>query len=298
MKFELSADIAVIVPVHNRVSYTTRLLSELRRSDYEEASVVVVDDGSTDGTRERLVDHHPDVVVLPGSGELWWSGAANLGCRFAIQNGARILVLFNNDNARISANCVTELVRCVESYGGCAASVALEEASPQRLRHAGGSLKWPSRGILLRDAGAIYQPGPKVVECDWLPGMALAFSSALFTELDGFNEHDFPQYRGDTDFTLRARAHDKPCIVSYGCWVTNDPKQSGMNFYSPVSPKSFVSGLFSLRSNYQVRSTIKFARRYCPPRLIPIYLTLFYLRYVYATIKTWLPLGLRVSVPR
>jgi hypothetical protein len=71
-----------------------------------------------------------------------------------------------------------------------------------------------------------------------------------------------------------------------------------MNFYSPISPKSFVNGLFSLKSNYQLRSTIKFARRYCPPRLIPIYLSLFYLRYVYATIKTWLPMGLRVPVPR
>jgi len=128
--------------------------------------------------------------------------------------------------------------------------------------------------------------------------MSLAFSAELFTELDGFSEREFPQYRGDTDFTLRARQLGRSCIVSYACWVSNDPRESGLNFHSRVSPRSFVAGLFSLRSNYQLRSTFTFARRYCPPFFIPIYLTVFYLRYVYATIKTWRPRGRRVLASR
>jgi GT2 family glycosyltransferase len=298
VRFSPEAEVAVVVPVHNRVSYTLRFLSELRRSDHPEALVVVVDDGSTDGTVELLADQYPDVIVLPGSGNLWWSGAANRGCRFALEKGAKLIVLFNNDNSAISDNCVSELVRCVEVYEGCASSVALDEHAPERLRHAGGKLKWPSRGIVLKDAGELYERAPKVAECDWLPGMSLAFSSELFRALDGFNERDFPQYRGDTDFTLRARSLGKPCVVSYDCWVMNDAKQSGMSFHSRVSLKSFGTGLFSLRSNYQLRSTVKFARRYCPARLLPIYLVLFYLRYVYATMKTWLPLRLRVALSR
>lgn len=297
MNFAPSARIAIIVPVHNRLSHTTQFLSELRSSDYPEALVVVVDDGSTDRTSDYLRKHQADVVVLPGSGDLWWSGAANVGCRFAIESGAEILALFNNDNIGVSPNCVTELVRCVETFEGCASSVALEGGPSQRLRHAGGTLNWPSRGITLREAGVIYRPEARVVECDWLPGMSLAFSAELFTQLAGFDERLFPQYRGDTDFTLRARRLGKPCVVSYACWVRNDERESGLNFRSRVSLQSFVGGLFSLRSNYQLRSTIRFARRYCPRRFIPIYLTLFYLRYAYATLKTWLPLGPRLTVP-
>jgi GT2 family glycosyltransferase len=298
MRLVSNGRVAIIIPVHNRLSHTKRIVSELRRSEYPEGLIIIVDDGSSDGTSDYLAEQHPDVVVVRGSGDLWWSGAANVGCRVAIERGAEVIVLFNNDNLRLSPNCVTELVRCVETYRGCASSVALEEASPQRLRHAGGLISWPSRGIVLREAGAIYRPGPHVVECDWLPGMSLAFSSQVFAEVGGFDDRAFPQYRGDTDFTLRARALGKPCVVSYACWVTNDPTQSGMNFYSRVSLNAFVSGLFSLRSNYQLRSTFRFASRYCPPRFIPVYLTLFYLRYAYATVKTWSPLRPRVPAPR
>lgn len=295
MRFVRSAHVAIVIPVHNRLSYTDGVLAQLRGADYDEALVVVVDDGSTDGTEEHLRKEHPDVVVLPGTGALWWSGAVNLGCRFAIDQGSSLLVLFNNDNVRISANCVGELARCVDLFGGCASSVVLEEDGGRlhRIRNAGGLVTWPSRGIMLREEGAEYDPALGVVECDWLAGMSLAFSAALFTELSGFDEREFPQYRGDTDFTLRARLRGKPCVVSYDCWVSNDIHQTGLHFRSRVSLKSFVVGLFSLRSNYQLRSTMRFARRYCPPHFIPIHLTLFYMRYVYATLKTWVPASLR-----
>jgi GT2 family glycosyltransferase len=289
VKFVPAAFTAVIVPVHNRLPFTKRLLSQLRLQDFSQALVIVVDDGSTDGTADELAEEHPDVVVLRGSGSLWWSGAANVGCRFAIERGARTLLLLNNDNLRVSQNCVAELVRCVATTGGCASSVAVEEGSPPRMRHAGGILKWPTRGILLREAGVLYRERPDVVECDWLPGMALAFPTEVFVALAGFDERGFPQYRGDTDFTLRAHALGRPCVVSYACWVSNDPRESGMNFYSRVSPRSFFDGLFSLRSNYQLRSTIRFTLRYCPPLFVPVYLTMFYMRYAYATLKTWLP---------
>jgi GT2 family glycosyltransferase len=301
MNFARSARVGIIIPVHNRLSHTKNVLAELRRSEHKEAVVIVVDDGSTDGTGDWLRDNCPEVVILKGSGELWWSGAANLGCTFAVGQGCSILILFNNDNVQISRNCVSELIRCVDAFGGCASAVVLEEAGgakPHRVRNAGGSVIWPSRGITLREEGAHYQADTGIVECDWLPGMSLAFSADLFARLGGFDQRRFPQYRGDTDFTLRAGMLGKPCVVSYACWVSNDARETGLHFHSRVSPKSFVTGLFSLRSNYQLASTIRFARRYCPPRFVPIHLTLFYMRYVYATLKTWVPAGLRANGAR
>ena len=297
MKFVSSARVGIVVPVHNRLSHTQQLLAELRSSDHDEAMIVVVDDGSTDGTSEYLQERDPDVLVLHGGGDLWWSGSANLGCRFAIDRGAEVLVLLNNDDVRVSENCIDELVRCVDSSGGCASAVALTGTS-DRILQAGGLTRWPFRGIELRESGRPFRREDRVVECDWLPGMTLAFSAELFEELGGFDAEAFPQYCGDADFTLRARRHGRRCLVSYNCFVSNDEKTSGMHFYSRVSPVAFVSGLFSLRSSYRVDVVLRFALRHCPKHLIPAYLAQFYLRYAYATLKTWLPARLRLALTR
>jgi GT2 family glycosyltransferase len=288
MDFTPESPLAVIIPVHNTLSHTARTLALLRGLDGPNATVMVVDDGSTDGTAAYLAHDWPDVVVLPGNGSLWWSGAVDLGCRTAIERGARILVLWNNDNVDASADCLSELARAVDLGDGCAVPVVLkDEDGSRRILSAGGAVDWLQGGLRLREGGRLYEPSATSGECEWLPGMALTFSSNLFLELSGFDSRRFPQYRGDSDFTMRARRAGFSCQVLYSCWVTNDHRQTGMSFTKRISLADFARGLFTLRSNYYLPSTVRFALRHCPPYYVPISLGIFYLKYLYATLKTW-----------
>jgi GT2 family glycosyltransferase len=292
-----TAPAAIVIPVHNGWSYTERALQAIRDGRGGRVAVVVVDDGSSDGTTGLLQAKAPDVTVVPGSGALWWSGAANAGCRHAIAEGAETLVLFNNDNYGISDACFATLFKLVAETGGCVSPVVLEDwEGRRRLRHAGGALDWRRGGIRLRAVGSPYSKSDRIVDCDWLPGSALAFPAGLFIELDGFDERRFPQYRGDIDFTLRARRLGRRCVVTYACNVVNDRSQGGLGFDGRIGPRRFVLGLVSLKSNYNVREAVPFALRHCPPGLLPRYLVSFYSRYAYAALKTWLPHRVRTRL--
>jgi GT2 family glycosyltransferase len=68
--------IFIIIPVHNRKQITLNCLKSLSKNgDLGRYHVVVVDDGSTDGTAEAIQALYPDIVVLHGDGNLWWTGA-------------------------------------------------------------------------------------------------------------------------------------------------------------------------------------------------------------------------------
>jgi GT2 family glycosyltransferase len=67
--------IYVILPVHNRVEMTRQFLTSLERQSLQvRVHVVLVDDGSTDGTSMEFRDR-PETTIITGDGSLWWAGS-------------------------------------------------------------------------------------------------------------------------------------------------------------------------------------------------------------------------------
>jgi len=283
--------IAVIIAVHNGLLFTRRCLDALQAQAEAEFEIVVVDDGSTDGTAAFLHEHHADVKVLPGTGKLWWSGATNVACKHAISHGAEVVVLFNNDNVECSPNLIRRLSELASSTGDCVSAVALMERpnGSRVILHAGGTIDWRGRGGQLLETGNRYVSEERVVECDWLPGTAVALTADTYLALGGADERRFPQYRGDIDLTLRARNLGRRCLVARNIWVMNDREQSGLSFDRRLSVRDIAAGFISLRSPYNLREAVGFAVRHCPVRFIPHYLIRYYARYVYACLKTRYP---------
>jgi GT2 family glycosyltransferase len=284
---DLSPSVAVVVPVHNGLELTRRCLELLAAQKPAGFETILVDDGSTDGTAELVGSEHPDVTVLHGNGSLWWSGAVNVGCRHAIERGADVVVLFNNDNVECSAGAVSHLAGLARATGDCVSPVALvdPQGGARAILHAGGSLDWAGRGHQLRETGTSFVADDCVEECDWLPGTALAIRADVFTALGGADAQRFPQYRGDIDLTLRARGRGRRCLVLRDVWVLNDKTQTGFRFDAPLSLGKVAAGLVSLRSPYNLGEALRFAARHCPPRLVARYLALYYARYFYACLK-------------
>jgi GT2 family glycosyltransferase len=280
--------VAVIIPVHNGLRFTRRCLAGLVNEHSTELDIVLVDDGSTDGTVDVVRVLYPDVTVLRSDGSLWWSGATNLGAWDAIRRGAEVLVLFNNDNVEWSRGALARLATLAHRSGDCFSAVALVDRADgaREVLHAGGSLDWSDRGQRLRESGAAFDRDVRLDECDWLPGTALALTADLFERLGGVDARRFPQYRGDIDLTLRARRVGRRCFVVRDVWVLNDKGQSGLHFNHPLSLPMVAAGLVSLRSPYNLREALPFAFRHCPPRLRTRYLALAYARYFYACLKS------------
>lgn len=83
----------VVVPVHNRWHLTESCLEHLRAQTVAH-NVIVCDNGSTDGTRDRLRALFPDVSVIELGANLGFSAACNRGVR---AGSGEIIVLLNND---------------------------------------------------------------------------------------------------------------------------------------------------------------------------------------------------------
>jgi N-acetylglucosaminyl-diphospho-decaprenol L-rhamnosyltransferase len=86
-------DVTFVIPVFNELDYTTQCLESLNRAGVPDAAIVIVDNGSTDGTREFLAGR-PNLRVLCNPTNLGCSHAWNMGVQASTSAWTMIL---NND---------------------------------------------------------------------------------------------------------------------------------------------------------------------------------------------------------
>ena len=87
----------IVIPVFNRKNFTKECLLSLQTQSRKDFSVVVVDDGSTDGTAQMLEKEFPEIIVVKSDGNLFWTAATNLGIQIALEKGATYVMTLNND---------------------------------------------------------------------------------------------------------------------------------------------------------------------------------------------------------
>jgi GT2 family glycosyltransferase len=168
--------------------------------------VIVVDNGSTDGSLEHLRSIWPQVAAVDAGSNLGFSGGNNLGIRDALAAGAEHVLLLNND-AQLLPGALAELLAGLEESGAAvwaAAPKILYRANPGVIWSAGGRFDW-WRGLSLHrgwdepDRGQYDRP--ELVEFG--TACCLLVRGRIFREV-GLLDEGYFMYFEDSDLSARA----------------------------------------------------------------------------------------------
>jgi hypothetical protein len=170
--------------------------------------VIVVDNGSTDGTPGAVREAFPEVDVIETGANLGFAGGNNAGIRRALELGASHVLVLNNDvevDPRFVSALLAEAGRRPDAGALC--STILFADPPGLIWFAGATLD-PSSGYNGRQRGYREPDGSRfaeVVETDRACGAAMLLPRAVLDEVGLFDDGLF-LYVEDTDWSLRARA--------------------------------------------------------------------------------------------
>jgi len=260
--------INIVIPVHNRKEYTLQCLACLSVQTYRSFRIIVVDDGSTDGTAEMIRQEFPDAVLLVGDGNLWWTEATNWGVRYALEHRASSeenFVLTLNDDTKVNDDYLQSMLTAYHKHKPClVGSVSVDVDNPNKLEFAGTAAEMYFAGgrHLAGDFNYDFQELVKkadYVESDSLPGRGTLIPMEVFDKVGLYDSAHFIHYMSDIEFSVRARKAGYRLIVNTGSLVYEYVKATGIQVEKKVSFKDFLNGFTSIKSPTNLKIRYHFA---------------------------------------
>ncbi len=283
--------LAIIIPVFNNLKYTQKCLESLynnRENGHlttEQVKIVVTDDGSKDGTSDWITKHFPEVYLLQGNGDLWWSGGVNKGIRFAIEVLNVDYILWWNNDIQPAEDYLKNLFKILSS-------TEEDVLIGSKIFMLHKNLIWGMGGKFNPKTGARHMLGEQqpdneqlseTVEADWFPGMGTTIHRSVFEKIGYLDEKNFPQYHGDSDFTWRAKKAGFKLIAYPGLIIKNDNTNTGLIHQG--SFKKLYKSLTGIKSNYNFNKDYLFYRKYATSPLAYVFLFRRYFRYIGGFLK-------------
>ena len=200
------AHVAIVVLSWNGREDTLTCLDSLARVEWEPLSVLVVDNGSDDGTSEAVAERHPDVEIVRTETNLGFAEGNNVGIRRALERGADWVLLLNNDTT-VAPDFLAKLV---EEAGrrpdaGALSPLILYADPPDLIWYAGASFdpgkthNGPHWRYRERDPGL-----ERVYETGRVTGAAMLVSREVWEDV-GLLAPELFLHVEDAEWSVRAR---------------------------------------------------------------------------------------------
>jgi len=255
--------IYIIVPVFNRKAIIECFLICLGKQTFRDFTVIVVDDGSTDGTPALIAEKFPDVHLLHGDGNLWWTGATNFGIRHALTLAAAddaILVI--NDDIEIGPDYLASLYRVWQATPrALIGSVVVDINDPERIIDGGRLVNWWTAKTRVLHQGRRLSEFDEnhVVHVSLLTGWGTLLPVQVFSEVGLYDAAHFQQC-GDTELTVRAKNRGYNLIVSFAPVVEcHLDLTAGINMSPQYTIRDLRTFFFNVKSNYRLKYRFFFA---------------------------------------
>jgi GT2 family glycosyltransferase len=195
----MTQSVYILIPVHNRKAITLACLGHLRDlGAIDRYPIIIIDDGSTDGTAAAIRQAFPSVTILPGDGNLWWTGGIYAGMEYAYHQGATHFLWLNDDTLPLAGTLEQLISTCQTSPHRITSAQCYEDETLKTPTY-GGQRK---RGLSV----ALIQTLPgEIKSCDCMSGNLVCFGRSVIDRLGYPEKHLMPHYTADIVYTWEAK---------------------------------------------------------------------------------------------
>jgi GT2 family glycosyltransferase len=200
--------IYILLPVHNRQKITQRFIDCLKAQTFQNYHLILIDDGSTDGTTEMAQQEIESLTVIRGKGNWWWAGSLQQGYLWLKSHKINLsdFILIINDDSEFNRDFIEIGLDLLGNHKKTLLASKCYSQQTEKLIDAGVNIDWRHN----KNEITLQQ---EQINCFSTKGLFFRWED--FLEIGGFYPHLLPHHAADYEFTTRAfRKGMKPMIDS------------------------------------------------------------------------------------
>jgi GT2 family glycosyltransferase len=266
----------------NSNEMTAECIRSLLAMDGADFEILVVDNGSTDGSVEMLTQEFPQITVLPQVHNLGFAAGCNVGMRHALATDAEYVLLLNNDTL-VAPDFMREMLAVIASdpRAGAVCPKIYFADQPNLLWYAGAEFSlWTSRFKIRGWRQIDRRQFDQNLEITQGTGCAMLVRCSALRNV-GLLDEQFWAYAEDLDWSLR--------LLKGGYRLAFAPKARLWHCCGATSVRAMGSGSQAIRQFYSTRNMIFVARKHLRWWQMPTYFLGFFLNHIafYTALRLW-----------
>ncbi len=248
---------AIILLNWNSYEHTANCIQSLHACQGEGFDIIVVDNGSQDGSMQEIRDNFPEVILLSFEKNLGFAGGNNSGFEYALEHQYEYIMMLNND-VFVEPTFVFHLLNYMDYHPEVGAIQPKIFFNDDRSKIWNGGSKyasffgWTYSNKYMQKEGELQKA---VHEVDWITGCALLVRSSVLKQTGLLNEHFFIYYE-DVDLSFRIKKagykliFHPDSIIYHIAGMSNKSKKKGPEGYANpiVHYLNFRNHLWFLRT--------------------------------------------------
>lgn len=242
--------VTIVIPNYNGIEYLKRCLLSVKQDILEcPAEIIVVDNGSTDGSTEWITENFPEAELIALKENIGFSGAVNLGIKKA---KTPFVILLNNDT-EVKPGFTKALVGAISSSDRIfSVSARMLDMKQETLLDSAGDLYCALGWAFARGKGKNLHRYDNKAEVFSACAGAAVYRRAVFEEIGYFDELHFA-YLEDVDIGWRAKIYGYHNLYEPSACVLHAGSAASGSKYN-----AFKANLSSANSVYIIGKNMPF----------------------------------------
>ena len=254
----INPSVAIIIVNWNSYSFTFDCITSLKKCNYPNFKIILVDNGSTDFSIEKLSKDFKEIDIIKNKSNLGFTGGNNIAISRALKENFDYVMLLNNDT-KVNSDFLSFLVRRLENENnlGAIQPLILQMEDKNKIWNAGGSF------IRLIGLSNVVDKGKNIKSInlnkhysEWISGCCIMLKSKVIREV-GLLDNSFFAYFEDVDWSLRIKNEGYLLGIDYRSIIYHH--ESGSSKSSSKSNEGFLNPMVHY---YNFRNHIKLIKKH------------------------------------